>query len=591
MKKSRAYYSAILAACKRWALVWLVGICAIQISSSQLLLDDTLMDISTDHTGGYLGTGVSFVDFNGDGLDDLSFGHHSGDLRFFLGNGSGFDPIEMELSFPNAESKGVLWADVDNDGDQDLFVAFRLAANKLFLNNGDLTFEDVSASCGIAQDNRRSFGPCFGDYDNDGLLDLFVANYGYTIDNPTGNELYRNLGNGLFEEVTDELGLGGESLQSFQGRWVDLDRDGWLDLHVVRDRFIYPNLFYRNVGASGTVTFEEVSSEWGLDVSINCMSNSPHDYDRDGDVDMYLSGGLEGNVFLQNDDLFFTDITTPLTAIYATSWSAQWLDVDSDGWDELHVATSFASYTDYPWVLSMFSNEPDHLFANDQGSLVPPMSLFQSESILSFSTAIGDYNSDGRVDLVSHAVGEQATFYASQANENHWSAIKLLGTSSNLNAVGAQIELWASGQLSYRDVYCGGNYLSQNSWTQFFGLGDVSAIDSIRVDWPSGVSDVWYDLASDTWLELEEGGSSMCTENCLGCTYLNACNFDESATVDDGTCDFSCFLETIVCAPGLEWNSTLQVCETTCTTDFDDDGVVTLADLLFFLTAFATFCP
>lgn len=581
----------MLAAWKLLAFVWIVGACSVSSLVAQLLLDEELIDVSTDHTGGYLGTGVSFADFDGDGFDDLSFGHHAGDLKFYLGNGEGFDPIELGLNFPNAEAKGILWADVDNDGDQDLFVAFRLAANKFFLNNGDLTFEDVSATCGIAQDNRRSFGPCFGDYDNDGLLDLFVANYGYTVDNPSGNELYRNLGNGVFEEVTEALGLGGENLQSFQGRWVDLDRDGWLDLHVVRDRFIYPNLFYRNLGASGTVAFEEVATDWGLDVAINCMSNSPSDFDRDGDVDMYLSGGLEGNVLLQNDESVFTDITTPLTAIHATSWSAQWLDVDADGWEELHVATSFASYTDFPWVLSMFSNEPDYLFANNEGALAPPMSLFQSESILSFSTAIGDYNSDGRVDLVSHAVGEQATFYSSQPNENNWSALKLHGTISNLDAVGAQIELWANEQLSYRDNYCGGNYLSQNSRTQFFGLGEATTIDSIRVVWPSGTTDVWVEMPVNEWLDLEEGQSTACTENCAGCTYLIACNFDAYATVDDGTCDFSCFIESIVCAPGLVWNPTLEVCEVACTADFDDDGVVTLSDLLFFLTAFASFCP
>ena len=236
-------------------------VCAIVIHGvgfAQLVVDAIGSELVSDHTGGYLGTGVSFADFNGDGLDDLTFGHHDGALSFYAGNGDGFDPIDLGLELPIAEAKGVLWADIDNDGDQDLFVAYRFAPNKLWLNDGEMGFEDVSSSCGIAQDNRRSFGPAFGDFDRDGLLDLFVANYGYAVDVPQGNELYRNVGGGQFEDVTAEFGLDGENLQSFQATWMDVDRDGWLDLHVIRDRLIFPNLFYHNKAEEqGAVWFEE----------------------------------------------------------------------------------------------------------------------------------------------------------------------------------------------------------------------------------------------------------------------------------------------------------------------------------------------
>ena len=211
-------------------------------------VSDALM-IQTDHTGGYLGTGLSFADFNGDGKDDLSFGHHDGLLRFYEGTGMGFEEIELQLEFPESETKAILWSDIDNDGDQDLLVTCRLAPNKIYINQGNLAMLDVSASCGIAQDNRRSFGACYGDYDNDGLLDLFIANYSYSSDLP-GNELYRNLGGGLFEDVTAQMGLGGSMLQCFQGQWMDHDRDGTLDLHVIRDREIYSNLFYQNTARS-----------------------------------------------------------------------------------------------------------------------------------------------------------------------------------------------------------------------------------------------------------------------------------------------------------------------------------------------------
>jgi hypothetical protein len=246
---------------------------------SQLNDVSALYSINTDHTGGYLGTGLSFMDFNSDGKDDLSFGHHDGELKFYAGTGAGFNAVIFDLELPVAESKAIIWVDFDNDDDQDLLVTYRLAPNKIYLNQGDMTFLDVSATCGISQDNRRSFGACFGDFDNDGLLDLFISNYGYATDVPEGNELYRNLGNGLFEDVTAEFGLGGANLQCFQGQWMDIDRDGWLDLHVIRDRFIYPNLVYRNLGGQGMDLFEEVAPEIGMDVAIDRKStrlNSSH---------------------------------------------------------------------------------------------------------------------------------------------------------------------------------------------------------------------------------------------------------------------------------------------------------------------------
>ena len=132
-------------------------------TSAQLVVDDGVLGVFSDHTGGYLGSGVSFADFNGDGKDDLSFGHHEGELRFYLAVDDGFEEIDLGLITPNAQSKGMLWADVDNDGDQDLFVAFRLAPNKMWLYDGTLNMMDPSATCGISSVERRFFGPAVGD--------------------------------------------------------------------------------------------------------------------------------------------------------------------------------------------------------------------------------------------------------------------------------------------------------------------------------------------------------------------------------------------------------------------------------------------
>jgi len=558
----------------------------------QLVIDDnTSSTILTDHTGGYLGTGISFVDFNGDGLDDLSFGHHEGELRFFQGTGSGFVEVDLELETPNAESKGLIWTDVDNDGDQDLFVAFRFAPNKLWLNQGGLELVDVSATCGIAQDERRSFGPAFGDFDRDGLLDLFVANYGYSVDVPQGNECYRNLGNGMFEDVTEAMGMDGPNLQSFQGNWMDVDRDGWLDLHVIRDRFIYPNLFYHNTGAeTGTAGFVEDGAERGLDVSILCMSSSPHDFDRDGDLDLYLSGGLEGSRLLENTgDGQFTDITSAWVEMNEVCWAGQWLDVDADGWEELHITTGIAAYVDYPSVLSQFDEEPDALFKNDAGELILPGGLFQSVTALGFATATGDFNGDGFVDLVSHKVGLNPEIRTALPNTNHWLRVLLHGVESNADAVGAKIEMWAGSSYWYRETYCGEAYLSQNSRWEHFGAANHTQIDSIRVEWPLGWVDTWYDVPTNTSIELTEFGATT-DEASTGCTYAGACNYNAEANEDDGSCDFSCLLESLACGNGLVWNPVTTFCEPSCLGDSNGDSVVDVVDLLEFLSAFGQEC-
>ena len=568
--------------------------CAIVIhgvGSAQLVVDAIGSELVSDHTGGYLGTGVSFADFNGDGLDDLTFGHHDGALSFYAGNGDGFDPIDLGLELPIAEAKGVVWADIDNDGDHDLFVAYRFAPNKLWLNDGEMGFEDVSSSCGIAQDNRRSFGPAFGDFDRDGLLDLFVANYGYAVDVPQGNELYRNVGGGQFEDVTAEFGLDGENLQSFQATWMDVDRDGWLDLHVIRDRLIFPNLFYHNKAEEqGAVWFEEEAQARGMDAMLNCMSSSPHDYDRDGDLDLFIAGGLEGNMLLVNNgDGYYTDATNDLVQMNEVCWSGQWLDVDADGWEELHVATGFANYTDYPQVLFQFSDEPDALFHNDGGNLVEAGELYQSESALAFATVTGDYDGDGFVDFVSHQVGPHPEVRRSIPNGNAGMRILLHGTASNADAVGSKIELWAGADYWYRETHCGEGYLAQNSRWEHFGLANHTTVDSIKVQWPLGSVETWHDVQVQATLELTEG--SACAPDCAGCTYDGACNYDPDAFIDDGSCDFSCLIEQSVCGEGLMWNPETAQCENPCPADLTSDYQVDVADLLVMLGAYASFCP
>lgn len=563
-------------------------------SQSNALAQGLFLDVSdeiniySDHTDGYWGTGLSLADFNGDGLDDLTLAHHSGDLRFYLGNGAGFEEVELGLSDYPFEAKAPIWADIDNDGDQDLFITYRLAPNKLYRNGGGLNFEDISSLCGINQMSYRSYGASFGDFDNDGLLDLFVANYAYGQDPPL-NELYRNLGNGQFEDVTMEFAMGEAVTHSFQGHWVDFNEDGLLDLHLIRDRLDFDNRYYKQLDDG---TFIEDAHAMGLDLSINAMCTSTADYDRDFDQDLYMSAGMwEGNFFMINDGGDFSqhepDIGDNLE-VNLTSWGANWLDADNNGWEDLHVCTGFSTYTLYPMVFDLYADVPDQCFWNDMGIFQADTTGLFDENVLSFCAAVGDINLDGFPDIVNHAVGEHAQILTAVPNDNHWIRLQLQGTVSNRDGIGSKIKVYSDELLGYRMTYCGENYLSQNSRWEHFGLGTIALIDSVVVEWPSGTIDVYHDLISNQSLLLTEGETL--AETVYGCTYVGACNYDALAEVDDGFCDFSCLMETTICSTGLHWNAATAQCELSCSADFTQDGYVQVDDLLLLLGSFEDGC-
>ncbi len=557
------------------------------------------LNIVSDQTGGYLGAGMSVADFNGDGIDDLSLAHHEGQLKFYLGNGVGFSDYLLNLSDYPYEAKSIIWVDIDNDGDQDLFITYRLEPNRMYLNQGDLFMEDVSNSCGILMADRRSYGASFGDYDNDGFVDLFVANYVSGSDEPF-NELYHNLGNGQFEEVTFELGMGQPLPQNFQGHWVDFNQDGLLDLHLIRDRLCFENYYYEQQ-LDGT--FENTAHARGLDLSVNAMCTSAADFDRDNDQDLYIAAGMfEGNFLMVNEGGSFEPYeadTGDSVEVHLTSWASTWFDADNDGWEDLHVCTGFSVYTNYPTILSQYPDVPDQFFWNQEGAFEEDDSGLFDANVLSFSSASSDYNLDGFPDLFSNAVGDFVHVLKALPNMNRWLKVHLEGTVSNRDGIGARIRVFRNGLLGSKMTYCGENFLSQSSRWEHFGIGLSTVVDSLVIDWPSGITDRYYDLDPNQSIMALEGEtvgvSPPCTgEVCPGCTYALACNFDSNASLDDGTCDFSCWTDAVACGGGTFWDEGLQQCvlePSDCATDLNQDGMTSVLDLLVFLIAFDNQCP
>ncbi len=576
------------------------------MSQFRAQLQDVSLDhvLETDHTSGYLGAGLSIADFDGDGWDDVSFAHHGGNLYFYRGTGFGFEQVFLPITNGDAECKGILWADFDNDGDSDLVLANRLSRNRYWRNDGGGWFSDVTEESGLDVSNSRSYGLAAGDYNRDGFLDLFIANY---VHNPAieapKNELYRNLGNGMFQQVTELAGLLGEITQCFQGQWVDFNEDGWLDLHVIRDRLMFANLYYENMQDG---TFVERAAEVGLDVMLNAMSTSVSDFDRDNDMDVYVTGALEGNRMLVNNGSgeFFPYVVAPGTDSLTMNdwcWAANWMDFDNDGWDDLHVTTGFTSATVHPDVYAQF-NRPDWFFRNVQGSFFEATAeVLGSANNLSFSAAPIDFNRDGTLDLISHRVAAIAQVLEGVPASGNYLRILPVGSESNRDGIGTKVRVYVNGSVVYRLCTAGENYLGQNSRWLHFGLGEATTADSIHVVWPLGLEEWYYEVPANQFLTYVEGEGLEAVDcppgmECLGCKYAEACNYDPIATLDDGTCDFSCCSGAAACGAGTFWNADLGVCESLptdsgCQGDLNGDGSIAIGDLLLFLEVFAQSCP
>ena len=591
--------------CLRSCLAFVTAFFWSHVLSAQVFVDGDVDDvIVTDHTGGYLGHGVSFADFNGDGNDDLTFTQWTGGIRLFAGDGSGgFELTDEGLGNTGGEPKCALWVDLDNDGDQDLFVTQRLAPNILYARMPDGSLQAVPDAAGMAgSELERAYGASVADYDKDGRLDVYISHFHHPQSNSEPNRLFRSVGGSdldmMFEDVTEFAGVGNGVQQSFQATWVDLDRDGWLDLHVINDRLQWKDALYRNLGDG---TFEDVAPDLGVDIAEYSMSSTVADYDKDGDWDFVISNGAtRGNRFLRCEGQPFLVGNAELEALNYQevgedagiilnnlAWGALWFDANNDGWQDLYIGTGTSNYSDYPGIFEVFGETENGFWMNNQGDFplenISPSVPFDHD--LAFSSACADHNKDGAMDFVSHRVGVTARLLNGEPNENHWIQIKLGPTSGNMEAIGAVVTVWKDGVPDMRATKCGSDYLNQNSKRLHFGLGATPTIDSVVVNWPSGVHASYLCMETDAINTLQEDNSCS-IEVSEGCTYQVACNYDVAASVDDGSCDWSC-----VCSNGTIWDEATGTCVSGCTADQNGDGVIGTADLLIFLILFGASCP
>jgi enediyne biosynthesis protein E4 len=458
-----------------------------------------------------------------------------------LGNGK-FEDVAAKAGVADPGwSMGVSVADYDNDGFDDLYITC-FGPDKLYHNLGNGKFEDATAKAGVS-DDRFSTGAAWGDYDRDGDLDLFVANYvDFKLDDlpqfgkgdlcryrnipvqcgprglpGAGDVLYRNNGDGTFSDVSKKAKV--DDPGGYYGLgviWTDFDDDGWPDIFVANDAT--PNYAYRN---NQDGTFTETGLALGVAVDENgveqgSMGISVGDYDRDGRMDFVITNFADQyNTFYrkQADGNFIDASRATKTADVSmpyVGWGTKFFDYDNDGWLDLLIVNGHVypqiegAYPEgmYRQRMLFYRNLHDGTFtecASEMGSSL-------AERRASRGAAFGDYDEDGDVDVIVNNLDGPPTLLRNDGGSSagHWIKLKLAGTKSNRNAVGARVTLKAGGLTQIDEVRAGDSYLSHSDWRLHFGLGNAKSVDEITIKWPSGKMDKMNKIAPDRVITIIE---------------------------------------------------------------------------------------
>ncbi|MGS2725905.1 FG-GAP-like repeat-containing protein [Psychroserpens sp. BH13MA-6] len=483
-------------------ILLIVGV--VSVGHSQLQFSNVAINsgLNAVQGGTAYGNGVSFYDFDNDGWDDVTMTSAvNNQVRFYKNTNGVFTEVDFGLSFLNYQTRSATWVDYDSDGDNDLFVTSDTNGNKLLKNLGNMIFEDITLSTGMVTTNMFTFGASWGDYDNDGLLDLFLSNRTDTVT----NKLYKNNGDDTFNDVTDQSGIDSNAAFSFCSVFFDMNNDGHQDLYVSNDKLSYANKLYKN---NGDGTFTDISVSSGTDIMIDAMTVTVGDYNRDGYFDIYITNNPSGNVLYRNNgDETFQNVTSATGTIFnSIGWGANFFDADNDRDVDLYVSGQLDG--SIPGLLSaaFYESVDGNFFGLNNG-------CFVGDTAESYSNAIGDFNNDGRIDVIVSNNNEELHLWQNETTPAlNWIKVNLVGVQSNIKGVGAKIEISVNGQKDYRVLKCGEGYLAQNSSTEHFGLDASTLIDYIKVYWPSGMIDTYFGVLPNQVLTLHEGDTLSLTD-------------------------------------------------------------------------------
>ena len=458
--------------------------------------------------------GTAWGDYDNDGWVDLyvtdsgypnTLYHNEGDGTFTV------SPLNEQVALAELESGGAIFADYNNDGWQDLLVV-GWGPNTLFMSDGGKRFIDVTAKAGLVDKGENSKSGSWGDYDQDGYLDLYIANWAcYSrCGRPAMGELdklYHNNGDGTFTDVTRLL-PGKTTGAGFIANFTDFDNDGDLDIYLINDEFIYPigNALWRNDGPDcDGWCFTEISKEAGADTSLMGMGIAPNDYDNDGDFDYYFSNaGPMG--FLQNQgDGTFKEVAAEIgvAAPLRVGFGMIAFDYDNDGWQDLYLAVPAYVGGDDVAANPLFHNNGDGTFSrveSDTGAADVGATL---------GVAYADYNKDGWLDFVIGSFNQGYELFKNQAvSGNHWLVFELEGDGQKINrdAVGTKIIVTTpDGITQTRELLAGASVGAGSELILHFGLGEHANAENITIIWPDNTSQTYANVAADQRILLTYG--------------------------------------------------------------------------------------
>jgi hypothetical protein len=484
-----------------------------------------------------IGVGSAWADYDNDGNVDLFVTNRGGANRLYHNDGDtnadglpDFTDVANTVGVddPAGVGHGAVFADYDNDGDQDLYVT-NWGANLLFQNqlveSGSPTFIDLTTIAGVG-DTGRGITAAWGDFDQDGNLDLYVTNHGLCAPNFTGSQdrLYHSNGDGTFTDHTDWLCGGSAPCPQVTGLgfapgWMDYDNDGDLDLFLVNDNISlthYYNVLWKNDGSDGAGgwLFTDVSATAGANQSgVNVMGLGIGDYDNDGWLDVAFSD-IGDNHMLHNQAGNFVDVSAVAgiergllpDGNQSKTWGTVFFDHDNDGLLDLYIVAGQIGTQAYPFPNAFFSNNGDGTFSDISASSgLDDPSRGRNASIV-------DLDGDGFVDVFVGNYGEAPNLFhntsVQQGNSNHWLTITVEGTTSNRDGIGTRLWLdTPDGEIQMREITSGPTHGGGDYKAAFFGLGANTTAD-LTVRWPDGTMQNFGTIVSiDQELHLTEGGS------------------------------------------------------------------------------------
>jgi hypothetical protein len=505
-----------------------------------------------------MGGGVALCDFDNDGRLDIYLVNSytvaaalaneprpPAALYRNLGDGEFADVASQAGVADPGWAMGVSVADYDNDGDDDLYVTC-FGPNKLYRNRGDGTFEDVTAKAGVG-DARFSTGAAWGDYDRDGDLDLFVANYvDFKLsDLPefgkgekcryrnvavqcgprglpgAGDMLYRNNsekgGDVTFTDVSKAAQVADDNgYYGLGATWTDFDDDGWPDLLAANDAT--PNYAYRN-NHDGTFAEVGLLKGWAVDengVEQGSMGIAVGDYDRDARLDLFVTNFAEqyNTLYRKRADGSFNDQTratkTAEASLPLVGWGTKFFDADHDGWLDLLVVNGHV----YPQIEGAFPGgqyrQRKLFYRNLRNSAFADLSNEAGAALqarrVSRGAAFGDYDEDGDIDVIVNELDGAPSLLRNDggAQAGNWLKLKLTGTKSNRNAVGARVTVRTGALTQVDEIRAGDSYLSHSDWRLHFGLGKARVVEEVTIRWPRGKVEKLTKVAANRVLSVVE---------------------------------------------------------------------------------------